>query len=351
MDERLYEWKEIAADFQDNLIVGNGGAIAVDKDRFSYSSLYSFAKERDLLSASVQEVFTQMDKDNPDFERVLYQLWMADFVNSKLLSDYQKEKNPIRKSYTSVRRTLIKTIHEIHPGVVGTRDKLKCVGSFVKGFKKIFYLNYDLLLYWATLSFSQSSSHRFVDHFNFHISGDSESGYFLKGLDVGFFEDPHKNRRPNVTEIFYPHGSLLLYQTKEKRHERSIRLPDDSSLRSLTDFWAEGDKQPIFVCEGTSQDKLRSISESRYLTEIYQKTIPSIDDTLVIYGWSMGDQDKHILDRLADCKLNEIAISLYLSEKDDGIVHMREIRKKFKRISDANLTFFRADSPGCWCHE
>ena len=64
----VHQWGEIAAQFSDGLVVGNGTSIAFDP-RFRYASLRDNAIERGLISNDVQSVFDHLD--TVDFELVL----------------------------------------------------------------------------------------------------------------------------------------------------------------------------------------------------------------------------------------------------------------------------------------
>tara|TARA_Y100001956_G_scaffold16738_1_gene16274 strand:+ start:4368 stop:4511 length:144 start_codon:yes stop_codon:yes gene_type:complete len=44
----IVHWSTIKEQFQGNLLVGNGGSIALSRN-FSYSSLYEYAKNKELL--------------------------------------------------------------------------------------------------------------------------------------------------------------------------------------------------------------------------------------------------------------------------------------------------------------
>ena len=56
---------------------------------------------------------------------------------------------------------------------------------------------------------------------------------------------------------------------------------------------------PLFVAEGDSDKKLEQIQRSGYLSYCLGK-LERIEQSLVIYGLSLGDNDQHIANVLAD---------------------------------------------------
>ena len=70
MIKEVHKWLEIDAYFTDNLIVGNGGSIAVCPDRFRYKDLHAYAVKNDLLKSNVTEIFKKASPRNTDFEKV-----------------------------------------------------------------------------------------------------------------------------------------------------------------------------------------------------------------------------------------------------------------------------------------
>ena len=148
MNKEIVQWSEISNEFKENLFVGNGGAIAAVGDCFNYNGLFEVAKKQGLIKGPVQEVFHQVAAKHPDFERVLYQLWLTDFINTKFELE-KSQRDLVREGYTGVRRALIDTIKAVHPTFETVEDKIQKIGDFVAGFSTVFYLNYDLLLYYS----------------------------------------------------------------------------------------------------------------------------------------------------------------------------------------------------------
>jgi hypothetical protein len=79
--KKIHQWSELAPDFSDSIILGNGASLSVSAS-FSYSSLFDWASEKKLFTPDVQKVFNHLKKR--DFEFVLRILWHASHVNRAL---------------------------------------------------------------------------------------------------------------------------------------------------------------------------------------------------------------------------------------------------------------------------
>ncbi len=349
MKQTIYQWSDISSEFGDNLIVGNGGSIAVASNRFSYSSLYDRAIQRGFINKKVQNVFEEFSKQYRDFEFVLSNLITADHVNECLSSSYNKRDNDVRKAYLDVRNSLIKTVRDLHPSTDETWSKVANIGHFVSRFKSIFYLNYDLLLYWATLSHKIKSNHRFSDGFNNSISKEASDKHMLWEFDSNSLI---KREKP-LSRIYYPHGSLMLYRTKLGSYERKISLPTAHELRQIETFWRDNEAIPLFICEGSTSEKVRRIGKSKYLSQVLNESLPSIEESLVIYGWSFSEQDQHIIEQLQKASLRKVAISIHKGDKSQSQLkdEMGTVHNRVSSIKPGiEALFFDAQSPGCWCH-
>ena len=141
---KLHDWSKIKGRFKDNLILGNGASIAIDR-RLSYRSLYQRVCESGLLNDELLRMFQHFDTTN--FEFILKLLLEASQVNEVLGIDDEKT----RDYYYELRDALISTIRDIHPTHQSVENLLPQITDFLTGFKTILSLNYDLLVYWAML--------------------------------------------------------------------------------------------------------------------------------------------------------------------------------------------------------
>lgn len=331
--DRIQAWSEIADDFKDALIVGNGGSIALS-EKFSYTSLYKLGVDRREINFPIQEIFKKFSVNN-DFEKVLRRLWAADFINEKFDVD-KKEQVKVRKPYTDVRRALIKTVKDIHPDQEQLVEGLSNIRQFCAKFTNVFTLNYDLTLIWAIeASNNKALAKNFSDGFSSKKSNAKLSTFVYDGrIDDG------------EIGVYYLHGNLCLCQTKTTREEKKLASEDTghSLVKQLTDYWANNDVQPLFVCEGNSQEKRSSIAQSHYLSAAYERLKLGRSESLAIYGWSISKGDQHILDAIKlNSSLKRVAVSVHKSNKK----YMEKAEQALSEIG-IKLFFFNSESPGCW---
>lgn len=343
----LKEWRELKDEFNDTLIVGNGGSIAVST-QFQYNRLYDYGCKHELIKPKAVEVFDQFSKGTRDFEGILYRLWQADFINEKF-DIVEIERKKVRKAYTDVRRALIDTVKGVHPLRSSlSDDKLRNIGCFLAEFTNVFSLNYDLIVYWALLKTKNILRTRFYDGFTKQPNR-KQSSSTSKLL---FDKDLKTPAEADVTHVYYPHGNLALYQTIGGEESKLVSSKN-GLLDSITNRWQRNDGQPLFVCEGSSADKVANISKSNYLSHIFLQELPAIKQSVTVYGWSMSSQDSHILEQLAKSKCVRAAVSVFREGKTDiqlekEVSYLQEMLKEHANIFE--IEFFDASSVGCWAN-
>lgn len=342
----MHKWLDIAEDYKKStLILGNGASCAVDKS-FSYASLLKVAQENKFISKDTSLLFERFKTS--DFEKILRILDDASTV-CEVLKPKKKVLKKFSYSRASVRDSLIKSVRYVHQS---SREKYNEVKGniihFCESFKLIFSINYDILLYWAMMDRNDpnKSPYRFKD-------------CFLSGK----FDYESKTRSPeNSTIVFYPHGHLMLI-THDDNVESKIHADGGSLIDAIDRQWQSRKVRPLFVSEGSTEEKLLSIMSSEYLRTVYNE-MKSLKDKVVIYGWSLGDADRHLLNALSESAITHIAISIhpdsnaasamqqknYLDAKKNQIISKISFSYEEKNKKKPEIIFFNANSPGCWCH-
>jgi hypothetical protein len=324
----IVQWSEIEDKFiGGSLLLGNGASIAVSSN-FSYSLLFEEAKDNGFLTAPVQKVFDKFDVDN--FELVLRRLWQAKLVNEAL----GIKKGEVEEAYENVRTALINTVREIHVTYEDAEPHLKHIASFSKQFKTILSLNYDLILYWAMM------------HENSRLDGSWFKDCFFNRqfqIDWARYRDPYGDIK-GTSLVFYPHGNVVFYRKDFSSERKLLAGGDNNLLESVLKSWEEKSRVPLFVCEGLEENKRDSIGSSDYLERVFYEVLPSLKDTLVIYGWGFGDQDVHILEQIKKAEILKVAVSI----RNGNEVAIGIAEKKLNGIGIENITFFDSASKGCW---
>lgn len=333
---QLLPWSEIKDDFRETLIVGNGASIAIDP-KFRYQSLLEEALKKGWITPSIQKVFQYFD-NTKDFEFILSRLYHAHHVNLALgVSD-----NDTEQAYKDVQQALIRSVKAIHPEYGEAKHHIERIWHFMKQFDKIVSLNYDLLLYWAMLRGNE------------HLRGTWFKDCFKSGsfdLDWKSYEEPHFSAR-GVTLVFYLHGNLALGTDRWGQEIKLARSNSDNLLSQVTEAWEHGVASPLFVSEGESKQKEKSIRRSPYLSTIYDEVLPKLGSSLVILGWSLSDNDLHILNAISIEEIKKVAVSVLRGVKNDDEIGHKCEKTKLKLEEKLNRTievvFFDVESHGCW---
>lgn len=320
----IVKWETIQGRFCHGLLLGNGASRAVHSN-FGYDSLFEAATSHDYITQPVAQIFEQFGVQ--DFELVLRRLWQAKLVNKAL----SITSGQVDEAYKQVQNALISTIRDTHPTYEQVMPHLTPIYQFMQHFKTVASLNYDLIVYWATRQSVENIGNWFKD-------------CFVKGA---FIDDINTLREPYNAEgstlFFYPHGNLVLAQTTDGREEK-IAAESTNLLNTILNRWTNNDIVPLFVCEGTNEHKKLAIESASYLLRVYHEIIPLLGKSLVIYGWSMADQDQHILDQIKRMNLQRVAVSVH----ENNMTYAKLAHEKLYAQEVKEIIFFDAASPGCW---
>ena len=329
---QIHDWSSLSPGFRDGLLFGNGASMAVDS-RFGYSSLWEHAQKTSAVGEDVQAVFSFLK--TADFEFVLRTLWHAQNVNLALgLSERRTA-----EAYESVRRALVAVVRAIHPDHAKVEPALKRGVAFLGQFTTVASLCYDLLVYWTILLGNTDTPHRFKDCF---LGGEFRQ-------DWRRFREPY-GAAGAATLVFYPHGNLALGADLMGVEVKISADEFGNLLDRVVEEWQGGRLGPVVVSEGTSAQKLRAIRRSPYLLTVYEEVLPELGESVAILGWSMSDQDDHILPVLCRSGFRRIAVSVRPQSPRLAETMARTQRKLDQNLGQNRyeLFFFDAASSGVW---
>ena len=242
---------------------------------------------------------------------------------------------------------MIETIRSVHPNYTElsivqneSNDILK-LNKFLNQFDYIINLNYDLLIYYIILV----NKTEFIDSFRNTSTGRQ---------NLSFDEDVINTPYGNKTKLYYPHGNIVLC-VDSNGEEQKIRCSEGNTLlQEILNTW-EGANQlyPLFICEGTSNEKVKGIYRNYYLTYVYKKILPNLPSNIVCYGWSLSENDEHILKQiLKDSQRSlKFLISIRTDEKTPLQVETEctNIKNRITNInSRTEVHFFDKSDEGCW---
>ena len=334
----LKKWENIKDEFTDALILGNGASIAVH-DGFSYTSLWEIANDNGWISEKLK-LLVETLKTGSNFELLLRKLLTAEIVDDEFEIDASK----IKKASAELRTALINAVRNIHCSHEDVIPKLNIAIPFLKNFKTVFSLNYDLLVYWIIMA-----------------SNDNSQGHPIKDCyNSGVFEENWEKYREKYnseiarTLVFYPHGALQLFTSKTNDLDQKINSEHHSGdlLESVLHDWKNKPVIPLFVAEGDSVKKLQAIRGSTYLSIVYYDALPKSGPTLVIYGWSMDAKvDAHLLKQISNRNYKKLAVAVHRPTIPDIAKFITETKGNLKRLGINDVTYFDAESKGSWIHD
>jgi len=288
-DFPLLSYDEVPAEAKVNLLLGNGFSRGLHEG-FQYGSLKQKAEEEpSLVSDAVRRLFTTLATD--DFEKILARLVEAQEVNRSHGIDC----DALVASHRITREALLGAVSRTHPERSSLDPaKLESYRPALRQFERIFTTNYDLLLYWiaALAAGGEKSFEGFCD--------------FFWGQD-GSFDAGDTKHPPSCTRIYYLHGALFLSR-KDDRTRKVRSQPAKSLLTLLRSSLTAA--APVFVSEGDSAAKRRSIAQSDYLEWAYGE-LEKLDEGITVFGHALQRQDSHIVAALCRKGGRPVAVGIY----------------------------------------
>lgn len=304
MDDSLFDWDELEDRYDRGILIGNGASRAV-WDGFSYNSLFTAAN----LRTSDHDLFSAFGTTN--FERVLDHLRTGEVV----CANAGHRTTRIGLQYQRIRRALVDAVADIHVQWVHVdHPVLVRIRNALRRYDIVFSTNYDLLAYWAIMT--RESGAGFVDYF----WGTNQS-----------FDLADASARSGPTPILYLHGGIHLVRAPNGAARKRV-----AGHENLLDAFGTANDVPLFVSEGTSEDKMRSIRRSDYLSFAYEVFTEEVDD-LVVFGHRLGTGDAHIRNALR--RARRLAISVVPGSTARVIA---EKARYLQRLPTVRIDFFDA---------
>ncbi|GIT98806.1 DUF4917 family protein [Sulfurovum sp. TSL1] len=307
-------------DSRNYLLLGNGFSMSYNVERFSFTSLLESAIDNGLIEEDSPMHLVFKEFETKDFEEVVKLLETSVAVVKKYLEDNEDciDEERILTDAQLLKEHLVTIITNNHPGTINEIPDTEFINStnFIKGFERVYSLNYDLLLYWTTIKLMDFKSSEMIDN------------VVLKPTD-GFREDEEIGQDYVVfgndgtkSNVLYLHGALHIFDKKNKIIKNTYSRTD-VPLRVQTLQYLEDDIYPIFVSEGTSEQKHAKIIHNAYLNHCY-KSLNGIgrktkEDNLIVFGTMLKTNDTHIRKAVLNSGLKNIYFGISREEEKDQI--------------------------------
>ncbi|SAK59938.1 hypothetical protein AWB79_02666 [Caballeronia hypogeia] len=333
MPHTIAQWTQIAPHYhRGTILLGNGASMAVSPS-FGYGSLLEHAQRNGLLADDVNRLFHSFGTS--DFELILRLVWQASNVNKSLEIPDRRT----HQAYLNVRECLIQAVRDVHPEYDQVNGQLPSMYEFLRGFDTVISLNYDLLVYWTmTYGLNIQDGHLFKDCF----LGNGVHGAFNDAWQR--FRAPY--REQTNTLVFYPHGNLALCRNAVEQ-ELKIHNAGAGLLEAILQAWRSEQFVPLFVSEGTMQQKVTSIQNSYYLATVYREVLTSQRFALTLFGWGLGEHDRHLLKRMRGTGIQRVAVAVFRGDQ----VYCNYVHQVIQDdLGPVQVDFFDSESPGCWIH-
>lgn len=293
-----------------HLLLGNGFSIACKPDIFRYEKLLEQADFSN-LPTSLREAFNKLD--TVDFERVIKALRDAASLIKLYVHDESIEQIMLSDA-DLLKELLVQTIassHPAYPGEISDTQYSACK-QFLSNFDTTYTLNYDLLLYWTRMHQGEDAQTLSDDGFR-----TSSSDIELETISDYVVWEPGNSIKQN---LWFLHGALHIFDSgtevqKYTWNRTGVRLIEqirDALSRNLF---------PLFVAEGSSEEKLEHIRHSDYLAKAY-RSFQQIQHCLFIYGHSLAENDEHYLKLIQNGKLSHLYVGLYGDPDSDANRHI-----------------------------
>lgn len=320
-------WSDIQENFVGaDLLLGNGFSLNLT-GHFNYESLF-----KEFINNCTPEeckIFKSFAINN--FE-LIQEILINTLEVNKLFKIKTNDK--IENAIELLKSGLIKAIKNNHPlssQIDG--EQLRRISIQLNGFGDVFSLNYDLFLYHIILKMKDKSEEE--------NRGAPYSDYFW-----GEYDEPFKqfmgDDYPHRKHIHYLHGALFLFE-KPPDTIKLIRGHKPKELVALIGDIIKTGVMPLFVSEGKSNDKLKTINRSNYLS-FAREQLEKSQNSLVIFGSSLSAQDAHIVNTINHRKNNrELAIAIHIGTKSKN--ELEKVIKRFKgNFKQHKIYFFDSET-------
>ncbi len=334
-----------------HLLLGNGFSIACRSDIFTYGSLFDQAdfSSTPRLPAVFKAVGTT------DFEHVIKILVDTSRIVPVYASEAVETAKQMASDAEALKDTLIQTVANNHPNIPNdiAVEQFRACRKFLSHFLgdenkngKVYTLNYDLLLYWTLMHEDMG----FDDPINlvaddgFGRDKDTKSEYVNWMGESG----------ARTQRVHYLHGALHLFDGGAELQKYTWVNTGKPLLEQAREAMSKN-KFPLFVAEGSSNQKLAKIKHSAYLHHSYKSFSSQMEqrnDALFVFGHSLANKDQHILKKIARGKISQIYVGLYGDPQTPGNMNVRNaaiaLANSREKHTKLDIAFFDAASAHIW---
>jgi hypothetical protein len=320
-----------------HVLLGNGFSRACRDNIFSYKKLLETANFKNIPKA--RKAFDKLQ--TTDFEVVMNSLRSAHTLMRLYSGRETALAKKLLKDSIKLREVLVSAIANNHPGRPKeiSEDEYTACRRFLGNFESIYTINYDLLLYWTLMHDEIDPFIKCDDGFRQPEDGPAE----WVSWDCSAYSQ----------NIHYLHGALHIYEDGaeiKKFTWCNTQLALIDQIRAALN----ANKFPLFVAEGTSEQKMGKIIRSSFLGRAF-RSFENIGGNLFLYGLSLSESDNHILKVIIKSKVSSLFISLHgnpTSSSNQKIIAKAKFliseREKHNKRHSLKVQFYKAESAMVW---
>lgn len=312
------------------LLTGNGFSMSYSKDRFSFTSLLDNAVKNSIIknNSPVHKIFSHLN--TCDFEEVIKLLETSIHVITEYSQNDSEIKDKISNDARKLKEHLVEVITNNHPEKITeiSDDKFLRTAKFISYYDSVYTLNYDLLLYWTTIKLNEFSTKGEIVKSTLKIN-DGFSSSFGSGPWVSYDLNSHQSN------IFYLHGALHIFDRGSEIIKTTFSRTQEC-LKEQTLRYINNNIYPIFVSEGTSEQKLTKIIHNRYLDHCYRSLFgigsKKGRDNMVILGTLLKSNDNHIQEAILNNNVSNIYFGVGNEDEQVALqTFVKKLEKKQKK--------------------
>ncbi|MGE8322831.1 MAG: DUF4917 family protein, partial [Pseudomonas sp.] len=221
--------------------------------------------------------------------------------------------------YYSIKEALIHAVRTVHlPWPLLPPTTLATLNQALRGYRSVYTSNYDLLLPWAVQHAPQGFAKLFDEQGFFDVRRTSSQG----------------------TRVLHLHGGLHLLKlpdgTTRQRSADSAELLDGFAVNIPGEV-------PLFINEDRSEEKLRAIRNSDYLSWCLGQ-LARESQGLCLFGQHLDSSDQHLLEAIRLARPKHLSIAIRPLSEASVINQKQHFVDRFGDMPETELHFFDASS-------
>jgi Domain of unknown function (DUF4917) len=301
------------------LLLGNGFSQAWRSSTFSYQALFDRAGIQN--DRTLARVFQSLGTH--DFEVAIKALLDAAAV-AEAFGVGAAQVAEMMTTADRLREALVEAIASVHP--TGPDQLLESEGAacakFLSKFDDIYTVNYDLLLYWVAMKHQSPT----LSHNDGFLNSDDPNVKYV----VWQYDAKH-------TSVRYLHGALHLFVGGHELRKLTWCRSGEPLIKQVREQ-LDDRHFPLYVAEGTSTEKFAKVMQHSYLLSGF-KSLRNITRPLVIFGHSIAENDRHVLDAIVRGKIPRVSVGVW---GDPKTPENRQLVHRAKTLATERATLAKA---------